>query len=41
MVSFEGFGKTEKELDFSELIFVRFPLYVILIHVLSAGFDTG
>ena len=41
MVSFEGFGKIEKEFNLSELMFVRFPLYVMLIHVLSPGFDTG
>ena len=41
MISLEGLGKIEKELDFSELIFVRFPLYVMLIHVLLAGSDTG
>ena len=41
IISLEGLGKIEKELDFSELIFVRFPLYVMLIHVLSAGSDTG
>ena len=41
IISLEGLGKIEKELDFSELIFVRFPLYVMLIHVLSAGSETG
>ena len=41
IISLEGLGKIEIELDFSDLIFVRFPLYVMLIHVLSAGSETG